>query len=226
MIDVHILQHPSDDRYEKTERLLKQLEFEPVKVHLIPGVYRNIGAGRFSGFKSGDEPLVSYVDDDDTIEPGIFDKILERFEQEPELDALCTQEMVHREGPEPPMPRMHSYKYYDKKHVFRLHHLAAYRRASIEPHLFFIKDVQDGAEHGLWAKLLLNDARVAHLPEMGYHWHIHEKSTPHLRLAVPEKIHALYAELKAFYNKPSHIADQAPLQPIGTNVKYYKMNRG
>lgn len=218
MIDVHIIQHPSDDRAENIERLLKALEFEPVKVHVVKGVYRQIGIGRFNGFRSGEQEIVTYIDDDDDFVPGIFDKILARFEQEPELDALCTREEAFRNGKPLGAPRAHFFKYYEPKHLFALHHMAVFKRKAIEPHLWFIKDVQDGSEHGLWAKLMLDGARIAHLPEVGYKWMIHDKSTPHLRLAVPEKVHELYYEVHKLFRKPP-IPEQAELVPISRQVR-------
>jgi len=193
MIDVHIITHPAQDRSRTLDKVLNQLEKEPVKVHLIEGT-DIIGEGRVKGFRSGVNELVSYVDDDDAIVEGIFDKILEAYQKEPEIDALCTREQVTLNG------KHHDnsafiFKYYDKRHLHRVHHLTTYRRELILPHLHKIEDKKLTAEHHLVASVLKENARFKHLPVVGYVWQRHEGSTPSLNLTrCPESI-KLYREL-------------------------------
>lgn len=201
-IDVHVMAHPKDKsklRVNARAAVLEQLQDEPVNVYTFEGKYKMIGWGRAKGFRLGDSPLVSYVDDDDVIVPGIYAKILQAFKDEQRIDGLCTREIQDQEhylnG------RMghaaHRWKYYDKRHFMRMHHITAYRRASILPFLEDIEDIPTTSEHTLVAHLMLNDARIKHLPKVGYHWCEHDNSTPSLQMEIHPKSKALYNEVWA-----------------------------
>lgn len=224
MLDVHILKHPTQDRSETLDKLLKQLETEPVRVQLVDGVDGCIGEGRYQGFTRGTLPLVSYLDDDDEIVPGIFDKMLECFHREPHIDGLCTRES--RNGGQDLMQGQggHKWKYYDKRHFFRVHHITAYRRDSIRPYLHHIRDCPTSAEHSLVALLLLNNAVLRHLPELGYIWNVHAGSTSRTRMVEWPKSRALYDQLRAMAQaegfKP-HVEDQQLIAHRGAGELIY-----
>jgi len=208
-VDVHIITHPTQDRSETLDKVLEQLEKEPVKVHLIEGT-NIIGEGRSLGFKAGTNKLVSYVDDDDAIVEGIFDKVLEAYHKEPSLDGLCTREHVTLNG-EPYDNSTFNFKYYDKRHLHRVHHLTVYNRKSILHHLPKIIDKKLTAEHHLVASLLKENARIRHLPVIGYIWQRHEGSTPSLNLKRSPASLWLYRELfkdAAAEDYKSHIPEQ------------------
>ena len=192
-VDVHIIEHPHYDRSESRERLMSQLSEEPVNVHIVKGHPRHIGRGRYDGFMSGSSALCSYVDDDDLIEPGIYTKCLEAFEAESDLDGLCTREVV-RDSQGDTCPTF-MYEYYDRRHLYDIHHLPVFNRASIAPYLHYLLDLPDGSEHSLWGHMLLNDAKIKHLPEVGYYWHIHEENSGTLRIPVPDIVPALHKRL-------------------------------
>ena len=201
-IDVHVIAHPTDKseiRVNARAKVLEQLKDEPVNVYTFEGKHALIGWGRAHGFRQGDSPIVSYVDDDDIIIPGIFSQILQAFKDEPRIDGLCTREIQDREhflngrmGHSP-----HRWKYYDKRHFMRVHHITAYRRESILPFLDDIAEYPTTSEHSLVAHLMLNDAIIKHLPKVGYHWREHENSTPSLKMEIHAKSRALYDEVWA-----------------------------
>lgn len=193
-IDVHVIMHPHYDRTESRERLLAQLANEPVNVYLTPGTYKHIGRSRYDGFTQGSAPLCSYVDDDDLIEPGIFTKCLKAFEDDPSLDGLCTREVIHGKSGSVTTSQF-SHLFYDHRHLYDIHHLPVFSRAVIEPYLPKLLDLPDGAEHSLWAYMLLDDARILHIPEIGYHWNIHEENSGTLNIPIPQKVSNLHFEL-------------------------------
>lgn len=168
-IDVHIIVHPTQDRSEYLDPLLKQLEFEPVRVHLIPGVKGLIGEGRYQGYKRGNSLYKAYLDDDDSIVPGIFDKILECFEQEDRIHGCCTREQDADTKGINKFP----FRYYDPFHCFHIHHITTYKYTAIEPYLETIRDCPETAEHTLAALLLINNKLIKHVPEVGYIYRRH-----------------------------------------------------
>lgn len=209
-IDVHIIKHPTQDRSKTLEPLLKQLESEPIKVHLTPGYDRMIGRGRYEGFQLGESQLVSYVDDDDEIVPGIYSKILQEFKDEPRIDGLCTREKKDKTNKRMGYGKFR-YKYYDRRHFLRTHHISTYRRASIDPFINEIQECPTTSEHTLVAILMLNNAIIKHLPEVGYYWTEHEGSTPVLGMKNHKKSQDLYKKvfaMAAAEKYKSHIEGQ------------------
>lgn len=74
-IDVHIITF--NETPEQRDRCLASLEGQPVNVHMVQGTAeRPPVQGRLRGFAVGSAPLVSYVDPDDWVEPGAYEKLL------------------------------------------------------------------------------------------------------------------------------------------------------
>ncbi len=171
MIDVHTLAHPTQDRRASTLRLGAQLESEPVAHHVTPGKILQLGAARAEGFSRGVEPYVSFVDDDDEIVPGIFDEILTRFDQEPDLAGVCTEErIVGRDGEDVLKFRRPYYRRQDFRNV---HHLVVYRRDAVLPHLAALAEIEHCPEPYLACAILCAGGKIAHLPRCGYVWYRH-----------------------------------------------------
>lgn len=76
MIDVHILKtkKDSDDLFEMC---LKSLENEPINIFIENGIIGDLGKARDLAFSKGSSEYVSYVDPDDLVVPGIFEKCLD-----------------------------------------------------------------------------------------------------------------------------------------------------
>lgn len=190
---MHIIIHPTYDRRKNLDHMLAQLEKEPVNVHLIPGKIGHIGYGRAKGFSAGSEEIVSYVDDDDVIIPGIFEKLLNQFESDNSLDAICTNELIW--NPNEFFQSVFPWKYYDRRHVYHIHHLAAFKRNKIVPYLPEIATMVDGSEHSLWMRLLLESAKVLNLCEYGYIWRIHPQDSKSLKLTKDARFDLWYKQL-------------------------------
>lgn len=82
MLDVHILQHPQYRRW-KVGRCLDSCFSDRAHVHLLEGYDGHIGRGRIEGFSRGQQPFVTYVDDDDMLVPGTLDFLVGLLEQTP-----------------------------------------------------------------------------------------------------------------------------------------------
>ena len=212
MISVHIIKHPLFDRSRNLDRLLDKLIAEPVNVTVVDGLPGHIGKGRVKGFRCGNEELITYIDDDDDFKPGIFDKILECFEKE-DIDALCTRE--NRISSTGTRTARFPFKYYDKRHLFRLHHFGVFKRSLVSPFIDDLNDLPDSSEHYLWAKLLLNNAKIRHLPIAGYDWYIHDQDSKSLNIKKPVKAWQVFKQLRnqshAEMLRP-HIEDQQLLK--------------
>ena len=172
-IDVHIAIHPKQDRSSNLDNILSKLEDEPVNVHLLTGIDKHIGQTRVEGFSMGSAPIVTYIDDDDDFIPGIFSKIQKSFDDMPDIKALCTwEEKVYEEGSNR-IARL-PYKYLDPWHFACIHHLACFKRESINTYLGDISKMPNGAERSLWAMFLLDGNLAYNLPELGYRWRVYE----------------------------------------------------
>ena len=213
---VHIISHPTQDRTEQMDAMLEQLEGEPVKVVRVPGVDRMIGAGRYAGYMASDGPIVSYVDDDDEIVPGAFDHILECFAREPGIDGCCTREHVSRHASRTVWGETcFPFQYYDRRHLHRVHHITAWKKAAIMPYLDEIKDKAVTAEHHLVALMLKNNARIKHIPHLGYRWNEHKGSSPSMGIEQDPRSLALYREVKQMAANEKyvpHIPEQCTLK--------------
>ena len=210
-VDVHILMHPGQDRSATLEPLLEQLEREPVTVHLIPGKLRDIGAARAEGFRAGEGPLVSYVDDDDEIVEGVYTKVLECFNSEPAIDGCATRELHFRHGAREGLVKQFIFKYYNKYNAGDVHHVTTWKREAIGPYLNDISRINTNSEQHLTGLLLRDGARIRHIPFVGYVWREHAGSTPSLNMTRHPDTVALFKELvltsHANKHRP-HIAEQ------------------
>lgn len=220
MIDVHVIAHPIYDRSESRARLLEQLATEPVNVHVVEGVAGHIGKSRLRGFSQGAAPWCSYVDDDDRIEPGIFSEFLEAVEREPDLAGACTQERIRKKDGSfctSSFPRT----YYDKRDLYRIHHLPLFSRAAITPHLPALEHLPDGSEHSLWAYVLLDGGKVRHIPKVGYHWIKHEENSPTLNIPMPPRVRELHQRLMRAAAEENYAPNAPSNPPIRSNYRFF-----
>lgn len=83
LIDVHIAHMPGENK-EWWEQCQHSLVGEPINIHNINGIDKDIKQTRYNGFLQGTAPYVSFVDPDDYVLPGGFDKCLETIQQSSE----------------------------------------------------------------------------------------------------------------------------------------------
>lgn len=65
-----------------------------VTLHQVPAVEGHLGQARANGYRQGNAPYVTYVDDDDWIEPQAFQRIGETIQQHANADAFFPRERL------------------------------------------------------------------------------------------------------------------------------------
>lgn len=209
-IDVHIIVHPFQDRSESLDKLLKQLEDEPVKVHLIEGTPYIVGEGRYLGYLAGTSEYKAYLDDDDEIVPGIFTKILDTMNADKSLAGCCTREQDADSGKVAKFIN----KYYEMYHCFHIHHITTYRISAIRKHLETIRELPETAEHCLAALVLLDKGLIQHIPEVGYIYRRHKQgisSNGIIHHTVSDEVYKRLNEAVIAAGKKSTIPGQCTL---------------
>ncbi len=179
-IDVHCLTYKASPFFPLLKRQMKE---ENVSFHVIQNG-DNIGEGRVRGFLIGDNPYLSFVDDDDLIQPGIFQKVEEVLFQG--YDWVYTDEyLIDKDGdwiqpgwssnPELYSPELlHFMEVTEGVHC---HHLLIFKRELLTPYLIFIMlQLKELAESFLM-KELGRHPNLYHLKEVGYYWRQHEENT-------------------------------------------------
>ncbi len=123
MIDVHVIVS-SDTRRDWVEQCLESISDAaaqagfPVYVRTVDGVPGHIGCARAAGYALGDQPYVTFVDDDDYVLPHAFAQMRGALRRG--VPAVCTPELILQNGHlGVGAPR---------------HHLIAYRRDLIVDH--------------------------------------------------------------------------------------------
>lgn len=172
MIDVHVLTMPDTPeewvrlRRETLEAAVEAAGY-PVHIHEVAGIPGHIGRARAEGYARGSAPYVTYVDDDDWVDPQIFAVL------EPHLDgstdAIFTHEVVHGDDG-------------SQRISEAWHHLCVYRRPLLEAISF---------DELTWAVDIhcRNEAAgriVKEVREPLYHYRAHGRSAP-LRESQPEE---------------------------------------
>ena len=163
MIDVHILTRPEQNNVWFAE-CLDSLKDEPVVLHILQGVKDHVGLGRIQGYSQGSCEWVSFVDPDDVVVPGIFNKVLEAIATH-EGDAVFTQEMQVNAD----LEQLYPVRGCDP------HHLMVFRRSLLMPLLDVLKDFPINGDRYL-ATEFIKKHRATPLYEVGYKWRIHESN--------------------------------------------------
>lgn len=117
-IDVHMLVMGSE-REDWMAKALASIPRDICNVHVTDGIKGDVGKARVKGYRLGTCEYVSFVDPDDWIEPGTFEKCL-AYMEEKNARGVVTEEIV--------------YDYFkDMKYRTRHKHgLSVYRREWIE----------------------------------------------------------------------------------------------
>ncbi len=77
-IDVHIIRFKEPDWM--MDRCLSSLNGQPVNIHIVKGEAEFPAfKARAKGFSKGHAPYVSYVDPDDEVKPGAYEKMLKSY---------------------------------------------------------------------------------------------------------------------------------------------------
>lgn len=119
MLDVHILTMPgrAEARARCITSVMRAADASPypVFVHVVPGIAGHLGNARARGFSQGNQPFVTFVDDDDFIDPQAFAVALDFIATTGAQGVTTGETIISRNG-------------VARQAWGRRHHLAIYRR--------------------------------------------------------------------------------------------------
>lgn len=171
MIDIHLLQHPRQDRLDNILSLTEKLSGVPgVYLQILQGHKDNITTGRLQGFNSGWQKYVSFVDDDDDILPEIIPQCVEILEANPHLAAVVTMEQQNNKSSCIIPHRKSQELLISPKELNYVHHLVVLRRSILNKYLPILNKANAFPEFTLWATMLLDGCKFYYLPKLGYIW--------------------------------------------------------
>jgi len=184
-IDVIITVLPGSDR-KMLARCIWSLSDEPVNVYFVNGRKGRIGYGRAESLFLGKAPYIAFVDHDDEIEPGIFEKIKPLLEDDP-VHVYTDEILMNAEG----KPICHGWSVnpellrmvptdlvptlYDDQNNKYFHHLNVFSRKDA---MSFVPELYNG-NRGIEGHLFqhLNKmGKVKYLSEVGYRWRLHQNN--------------------------------------------------
>jgi hypothetical protein len=171
-LDVHVL--ISDDTPRAWVRqCLQSIEVaklrSPIPIHVftVAGHPGHIGMGRWKGYQLGNAPYVTYVDDDDYLEPLAFERV--------------AQELIHNPDVVYPLERVWLNGRSTKG--LQRHHLPVYRRCHIIDHRPY-PCAGDVAQMEY-----VRDLRIVEIPEYLYNHRIYAESKARvLRRRYPHEL--------------------------------------
>lgn len=177
--DVHIITGPNETTPQWKEECFASLASEPINIHLLPPVPNHIGQARAKGFRLGTAPYVSFVDSDDRIIPGIFQKCIDILNTNSKVDVVWTlEEHIDKEGniikqvtESEKKERLNDIKNnWNERSSRHIHQIVVSRREAIVPYFPLLEDWPYLAEKALWISQV-HDGLTFHLiPEAGYQW--------------------------------------------------------
>lgn len=185
-IDVVIMTRPLDDRLYLAQ-CIQSLHGEPVNLHFVPGVEGCIGAGRAESLQTGKAEYVAFVDPDDMVFPGIFNRIIPLLQDGVSL-VYTDEYLIDRNGRvftdgwssnnrvAQEIPEKYRSDLWDGQNSRYMHHLSVFRRDVALEFLGDLKTFHENAE-GKLSQHMLARGRAVHLPTVGYLWRIHGGNT-------------------------------------------------
>lgn len=178
--DVHVITIGRSDQW--FDQCLKSLEGEPVNIHIIEGTQGHIGVGRFKGFSTGNAEFVSFVDDDDFIDPGAFEHCFKILDKTPNIIGVSTRERILKENftteQEIYNPNdVDEYRSEACNDISSIHHLVVMRRKMLEPFLHLCPSWNVWCEWALYSTLYKNGHKFAFSNEIYYNLRDHSNRT-------------------------------------------------
>jgi rRNA maturation protein Nop10 len=135
LIDVHILHMPTENQ-EWWKLCEESLVDHPINIYHCEGVPGNPGEARVLAYKNGNAPYVSFVDPDDIVMPGAFQKCLDGIEQNPDVCGVYTlSEEIDKDGKQV-LKVLHPYRpwslFHMRMNIVEIHQIAVMRREDVE----------------------------------------------------------------------------------------------
>lgn len=177
MIDLHILKTKKDPEH-LFQQCLKSLENEPINIFIEDGIIGDAGLARHLAYQKGTSEYVSYVDPDDLIVPGIFQKCIDAMTEDcaavySNEDLIDINGDFIRHGDQHNLPWNYRQMRSNPKFV---HHVVVYKRELVEKYTPHIKGFVMHSESLL--NTLVSEGgtrRFVHLNEVGYYWRLWAK---------------------------------------------------
>lgn len=170
-IDVHIVTHPSKDTKLNVEYLCSHLMFHQINTIVTPGIDKNIGQSRYNGFIQSKSKYVTFVDDDDDVDPTAILHCTQLLDEDDSLDGICTNYITNNKANCSPLID-NEIVTLDRVHY--IHQLIVLRRTSLEPYLDIMRQCNDLCEFTTWTHMINDKKRIKYVNLIGYHW----KPTP------------------------------------------------
>lgn len=184
MIDIHCLIHPGYNQ-EYYSQIKRQIDQEPKVIFHEVWNEKSISEGRALAYTLGDCPYVGFVDSDDLIQPGIFQKILEEFENGAEVVTCNEMLLIEKEKMIMPGLLMRPDLYTDWlqnlfPHPNINHHIFCFRRELLNPD--YVEDSlgkmgESIIQFGDYTYAAVSDVekrKAVLIPEAGYYYRRHD----------------------------------------------------
>lgn len=173
-----------DSLYGVLEELFRQAEGKPVEiVCLLDNRKSNLSEKRNQAIANAKGRFISFVDDDDKIEPDYVDQILTCIAENPKADCVVFDVLVHGYTPEPKLCSYgieYQHGENEQGYLRKPNHVMAYRTQISRKHKYR-KDLSAISEDTEWAerasKDIMNQARVS---KTLYHYFYNPKTTTQL----------------------------------------------
>ena len=120
---------------------------------------------------------IALLDHDDTLMAGALERIAERLAAEPDLQMVYTDEAVEADGRIVARHLKPGWSPETLEVAMYTTHLGIYRRTLVDAIGGFRSEFDGCQDYDLALRLTERTHRVAHVPEILYHWHSHAAST-------------------------------------------------
>jgi len=162
------------------DMLLTQSEGKPVEIMcLLDNFARNLSEKRNMAVKNAKGRFISFVDDDDLIEPDYIDEILKAIRENPKADCVVFDVLVHGYTPEPKISQ-YDKDFEDKPYKRKPNHVMVWRRDVIRNHPWRVNysAVAEDTEWPWRAAADINEQ--VRIPKVLYHYQFDPKETTQL----------------------------------------------
>ena len=178
MIDFHVIHHPL------YQRDVVDFFHPQVNIHHVDGFPYHIGKGRSLGFQQGDAPYVSFFDDDgDKVNVECIDEILNRFNSDPTIDCIFTNEIQNNKGKitkyDSPLIDRQTLTITDVRHM---HHIVVIKRNIIAKYHRLLQQSNAWPEFTLYGQMVLDGCNIQYFDTIGYQWMIHNQNAKYLKI--------------------------------------------
>lgn len=177
-----------DSLYEVVKGLFAQAEGKPVEiVCLLDNRKSNLSEKRNQAIQNAKGRYISFVDDDDKIEPDYVEKLLEAISANPKADCIVFDVLVHGYTPEPKLCSYgieYQHSENEKAYFRKPNHVMAYR-TEISRKYKYRKDLSAISEDTEWAERASKDIKdQARVDKILYHYFYNPKTTTQITPAA------------------------------------------